>query len=139
VLAGLSSNQDSGGGGGQVYTYDAIGSYEQVAIATAGSGRELLQPILDRKFSSLEGHEKDNLHDERATTAEVMQLQRTERTELVSKSVSCGHETAVKILVDAFRDVSAREIAVGDQIVLCILQRSRGAMCESRVLTFNLS
>jgi hypothetical protein len=35
-----------------VYVYDAIGSYEKVAVACAGTGRELLQPILDRSFSS---------------------------------------------------------------------------------------
>ncbi|KAL3806830.1 hypothetical protein ACHAXA_003302 [Cyclostephanos tholiformis] len=37
---------------GAVYVYDAIGSYEKVAVACAGTGRELLQPILDRSFSS---------------------------------------------------------------------------------------
>ena len=35
----------------QVYVYDAIGSFEQVAVATAGTGREVLQPILDRLFT----------------------------------------------------------------------------------------
>jgi 20S proteasome alpha/beta subunit len=42
----------SDSGAGSVYVYDAIGSYEQVAVASAGSGREYLQPILDRLFSS---------------------------------------------------------------------------------------
>jgi 20S proteasome subunit beta 6 len=35
-----------------VYVFDAVGSYEQVAVATAGTGRETLQPILDRKLES---------------------------------------------------------------------------------------
>ena len=34
---------------GGVFVFDAIGSYEQVAVASAGTGRECLQPILDRK------------------------------------------------------------------------------------------
>lgn len=37
---------------GKVYVYDAIGSYEAVQAATAGTGRELLQPILDRRVSN---------------------------------------------------------------------------------------
>lgn len=34
---------------GGVFVFDAIGSYEQVAVASVGTGRECLQPILDRK------------------------------------------------------------------------------------------
>lgn len=63
VVAGLDdatgrrSRHCRGTGGGHssegaVYVYDAIGSYEKVAVACAGTGRELLQPILDRSFSS---------------------------------------------------------------------------------------
>lgn len=44
-LAGIDTN-----GGGAVFVYDAIGSYEQVSTAVVGTGRETLQPILDRKF-----------------------------------------------------------------------------------------
>lgn len=35
-----------------VFVFDAVGSYEQVAVATAGTGRETLQPILDRELES---------------------------------------------------------------------------------------
>ncbi|KAL3769854.1 hypothetical protein ACHAW5_000726 [Stephanodiscus triporus] len=51
---GLGRGRGRGGGGGEegaAYVYDAIGSYERVAVACAGTGRELLQPILDRSFS----------------------------------------------------------------------------------------
>lgn len=49
VLAGL----DPDTGTGQVHVYDAIGSHERVAVACAGTpGREMLQPILDRMFTS---------------------------------------------------------------------------------------
>lgn len=41
-----------------VFVFDAIGSYEQVAVASAGTGRESLQPVLDRKLRhrELESH-----------------------------------------------------------------------------------
>ena len=48
VLAGL----DADTGAGQVHVYDAIGSHERVAVACAGTSREMLQPILDRVFTS---------------------------------------------------------------------------------------
>ena len=49
VLAGL----DPDTGTGQVHVYDAIGSHERVAVACTGTpGREMLQPILDRMFTS---------------------------------------------------------------------------------------
>ena len=38
--------------GGAVYVYDAVGSYEQVSTAVVGTGKETLQPILDREFFS---------------------------------------------------------------------------------------
>jgi 20S proteasome alpha/beta subunit len=51
VVAGIDIRRGRAGVGA-VYVYDAIGSYERVAVACAGTGRELLQPVLDRLFSS---------------------------------------------------------------------------------------
>mmetsp|Transcript_25109 Transcript_25109/g.37563 ORF Transcript_25109/g.37563 Transcript_25109/m.37563 type:complete len:479 (+) Transcript_25109:42-1478(+) len=54
ILAGLDlggNSNGSGSGSGVVHIYDAIGSHERVAVATAGTGREMLQPILDRLFT----------------------------------------------------------------------------------------
>ncbi len=51
VVAGLDRRRRGGEKEGAVYVYDAIGSYERVAVCCAGTGRELLQPILDRSFS----------------------------------------------------------------------------------------
>ena len=50
VVAGIDIRRGRAGVGA-VYVYDAIGSYERVAVACAGTGRELLQPVLDRLFS----------------------------------------------------------------------------------------
>lgn len=94
VLVGLSRKD-----GGHVYVYDAIGSYERVAVATAGQSRDLLQPILDRKFASVDG-------DKRAASAH---------------HVHCSKDVALAILVDAYRSVSERHIDVGDNIVFCVI------------------
>ena len=93
VLAGLSDDD----GNGKVYAYDAIGSYEQVAVATAGTGRELLQPILDRLFVSTMANSKKRL-------------------------VDGDSQNAVQILCQAYRSVSEREIGVGDRLVIVVLE-----------------
>jgi hypothetical protein len=35
-----------------VYTYDAIGSYERVGYGCQGSGKELIQPVLDNQLKA---------------------------------------------------------------------------------------
>jgi 20S proteasome subunit beta 6 len=37
-------------GRGAIYTYDAIGSYERVGYGCQGSGKELVQPVLDNQL-----------------------------------------------------------------------------------------
>ena len=39
-------------GRGAVYTYDAIGSYERVGYGCQGSGKELIQPVLDNQLKA---------------------------------------------------------------------------------------
>lgn len=51
IAAGL-GDAGGGAGGGVVHVYDAIGSHERVAVACAGTGKEMLQPVLDRSFAS---------------------------------------------------------------------------------------
>lgn len=118
VVAGLDVD------GGKVYTYDAIGSYEQVAVASAGTGRELLQPILDRKFASSE----EPADDKGA-------LQHCRR---LSTKVSCSAKVAVETLIDAYRSVAEREIGVGDHVILCVTEREESGNIQCRVLTVPL-
>lgn len=35
-----------------MYTYDAIGSYERVGYGVQGSGKELIQPVLDNQLKA---------------------------------------------------------------------------------------
>jgi 20S proteasome subunit beta 6 len=103
VLAGLDEN-----GCGQVYGYDAIGSYEQLQAVASGTGKELLQPILDRLYSN------------------------------TSTQVAGTSQEVVETLVDAYRAVSEREIGVGDSIVCYVVQRTANEQFERQVLKFPL-
>ena len=47
VVAGIDNHCDFDSREGAVYVYDAIRSYERVAVGCSGTGREMLQPILD--------------------------------------------------------------------------------------------
>jgi 20S proteasome subunit beta 6 len=82
---------------GKAYVYDAIGSYEQVAVAAAGTGREALQPILDRAFACHSPHQK---------------------------YVEGTADEAIDTLYHAYQSVSEREIGVGDTLVLCVTERN---------------
>lgn len=39
-------------GRGAVYTYDAIGSYERTGYSCQGSGKDLIQPVLDNQLKA---------------------------------------------------------------------------------------
>ena len=47
LLAGLDEE-----GKGAVYTYDAIGSYERTGYSCQGSGKDLIQPVLDNQLKA---------------------------------------------------------------------------------------
>jgi 20S proteasome subunit beta 6 len=101
VVSGMDEQE-----GPQAFVYDAIGSYEQVAVASSGTGREALQPILDRTFSTKEGRQVTGTADQ-----------------------------AVQTLYHAYRSVSEREIAVGDKLVLCVTEKVDGEIkCRVVVL-----
>lgn len=115
VVAGMDDQQ------GQVFVYDAIGSYERVAVASSGTGRELLQPILDRTFRTLVPTQGETL----ATTVPTL--------------VDCEPEEAVSKLVEAYRSVSEREIGVGDNVVVCVARRQEpGGKVECNVYKYPL-
>ena len=160
VVAGLHHTlSDAVGGGGNnnrrvtrqegaVYVYDAIGSYERVAVASAGTGRELLQPILDQLFSSSSGIAQrddddggrvghDNKHPVSGKKLDggdiVISSIPPERQRVgvagslrppVPTTVTCSLEDAVKNVARAYQSVAEREIAVGDEVVICVVKSS---------------
>lgn len=115
VVSGLDHQESkSGGGGGEycgkAYVYDAIGSYERVAVAAAGTGRELLQPILDRMFEA---------------TCDNRQVDGTANE-------------AIETLCKAYRSVSEREIGVGDKLVLHVSEMKSNGEVSRRVFVVPL-
>ena len=113
---------------GAAYVYDAIGSYERVAVACAGTGRELLQPILDRSFSPRRRRSRAPSSGRPAppTTADVRAPdQRTGAAggliSPVRTSVDCAWEEAVRIVAGAYASAAEREISVGDEVVICVV------------------
>ena len=119
---------------GAVYVYDAIGSFERVAVGCSGTGRELLQPILDRLFSqsSREIDSKDIIPATEQRFGVAGSLRPPVRT-----TVSCTWQEAVKNVAKGFQAVAEREISVGDELVICVLRSGDGESNASSVDVIN--
>jgi len=139
VVAGIDYQQHQGSGSattgcGAVYVYDAIGSYERVAVASSGTGRELMQPILDRLFSSSNAFQTNQKITSHNTNVQkdIMAIPAGKQRVGVAGSlhppvqttVSCSWEEAVRNVVRAYQSVAEREISVGDEIVICVVNTS---------------
>ena len=133
IVAGLEAASPSFGSSsdrqehheGQVHVYDALGSYEQVAVASAGIGQQLLQPILDRAFSSRQGQEEQQTTTQSGVVDkdDTVVLSQTGCPLVVDQSA----QEAAEILIQAFRAVSERQTTVGDFVVLCCMERRPGS------------
>jgi 20S proteasome subunit beta 6 len=116
VLAGCTAQ-----GGGHVYGYDAIGSYERLAVAVEGQGRNILQAILDRSLHS--------------AVAPLVTATADSDGSLVTRvvptpvQVTETAEEALALLIAAFRAVAHRDVAVGDSVVLLCWQMDAAANC----------
>jgi 20S proteasome subunit beta 6 len=146
VVAGIDYCDSDGSGA--VYVYDAIGSFERVAVGCSGTGRELLQPVLDRLFSDSSRGVKDNGMECLALDgahSDVMAIPAVEQRYGVAGSlrppvrttVDCTWEEAVRNIARGFQAVSEREISVGDELVICLL-RSKGSESTADVINFKL-
>ena len=103
---------------GRVFVYDAVGSYEQVAVACAGTGRDLLQPILDRTFRSVVAPAPKVVVGSASSAQTVGHIPSTQ--------VDCETpERAVQLLLGAYRSVAEREIGVGDRVVFYTVQQKK--------------
>ncbi|GAB4819302.1 hypothetical protein N2152v2_006348 [Parachlorella kessleri] len=88
-------------GRGAVYTYDAIGSYERVGYSCQGSGKELIQPVLDNQLKA------------------ASPLVLPSRAWLSSLPL----EKAVDLVKDAFVSAGERDIYTGDDVEILIITR----------------
>jgi len=113
------------------YVYDAIGSYEQVAVATSGTGRELLQPILDRLFASSSTTDDDD--DD--VKGPINTIAPRTMPRVVDTHVQCSADEAVARLVRGYKSVAERDIGVGDSVVLCVTQQSDHGQVTCRVIS----
>lgn len=137
VVAGIDQEESYDEcGTGAVYVYDAIGSFERVAVGSAGTGRELLQPILDRLFSgssnnhNIPNQQKIDYANQDGLKRDVMAAPaRKQRMGVagslrppVETTVNCSWEEAVNNIARAYRSVAEREISVGDEVVICVVR-----------------
>lgn len=96
LVAGLDTE-----GRGAVYNYDAIGSYERSGYFCQGSGKGLIQPVLDNQL--------------KAASPLVLPKQ--------SDLTSLPLEKALDLVKDAFVSAGERDIYTGDQVEILIITK----------------
>jgi len=100
-------------GHGAIYHYDALGSFERVMASCAGKGEHLIQPILDE----LTNMEAD---DELWTIAGAGEnvFVSTQSSNFLNISI----HVAIDTIVRAYRAAAEREISIGDELEIHILE-----------------
>lgn len=88
-------------GRGAVYNYDAIGSYERSGYFCQGSGKELIQPVLDNQL--------------KAASPLLLPAQNT--------LTALPLEQALDLVKDAFVSAGERDIYTGDKVEILIITR----------------
>uniref|UniRef100_A0A6U1L3H8 Proteasome subunit beta n=3 Tax=Eukaryota TaxID=2759 RepID=A0A6U1L3H8_9CHLO len=88
-------------GKGAVFTYDAIGSYERVGYSCQGSGKDLIQPVLDNQL--------------KAASPLLVPPQ--------SSATALQKEEALDLIKDAFVAAGERDIYTGDEVEICIITK----------------
>lgn len=88
-------------GKGAIYSYDAIGSFERVGFGCQGSGKDLIQPVLDEQLKA--GHPL------------VLPAQQW--------LSSLPMEQAIDLVKDAFVSAGERDIYTGDDVEILIITK----------------
>lgn len=88
-------------GRGAVYTYDAIGSYERTGYSCQGSGKDLIQPVLDNQ---LKAASPLLIPPQRSVTALPL-------------------DQALDLVKDAFVSAGERDIYTGDDVEIAIITK----------------
>lgn len=89
-------------GRGAVYTYDAIGSYERVGYGCQGSGKDLMQPVLDNQL--------------KAASPLVLPPRPT--------VTALPLEEALDLVKDAFAAATERDIYTGDAVEIFVVTKT---------------
>ncbi|GFR51069.1 hypothetical protein Agub_g13393 [Astrephomene gubernaculifera] len=97
LVAGLDEE-----GRGAVYNYDAIGSYERSGYFCQGSGKELIQPVLDNQL--------------RAASPLLLPPRST--------ITALPLEQALDLVKDAFVSAGERDIYTGDKVEILIITKA---------------
>lgn len=87
---------------GAVYTYDAVGSHERVGFSCQGSGKDLIQPVLDNQLKSI---------SPLALPAGPW------------KTTPLPKEEAVDLVKSAFVAAGERDIYTGDSVQIFVLTK----------------
>jgi len=103
LLAGLDEE-----GRGAVYTYDAIGSYERTGYSCQGSGKDLIQPVLDNQLKA------------------ASPLVLPPRPSVTALPL----EDALDLVKDAFAAATERDIYTGDEVEIAVVT-AEGVRVES--------
>lgn len=103
VLGGLDDK-----GEGCVFAYDAIGSFERNTCSVSGTGKSLIQPVLDNQI--------------------------TENNQLTRRGQPLDVDGAFDLLKDAFASAGERDIYTGDTVEAYIMTPKDGI----RLVTFEL-
>lgn len=120
VLAGCDA------GGGHVYGYDAIGSYERLAVSACGQGRDVLQAILDRRLHAAPVSETEESEDGEGRDGAVRRVVAPTATQVAETA-----EETRRVLLEGFRAVAKRQASVGDSVVLLCWKYDKGEIHPS--------
>lgn len=88
---------------GAVYTYDAVGSHERVGFSCQGSGKDLIQPVLDNQLKS--------------TSPLALPAGPNWKTTPLPK------EEAIDLVKSAFVAAGERDIYTGDAVQIFVLTK----------------
>ena len=117
------------------WTCDDACSYERLKVGTEGSGKELLQPLLDWLFSTSIANNSNAVTSKSSSSSSwiTMKMQRDKNESGASDKIKgslnlsyvyCDNaEEAIGLLFCGHRSIDERKSSVGDDIIICILQK----------------
>jgi len=112
VLAGVDRK-----GCGAIYTYDAVGSFERVAVASVGGSQNMILPILDKLGQNSESDSLQVWDDCQSPTFARP-----------GRAVSISLDKAISTIRRAALAASERDIRLGDSLEVVTIRSSLGTL-----------